>query len=64
MSDHSLTKAGTMGGMLTVLLANISSGEITRTAMLSAIGAVVSYLVSLGIKWLTGKFKRGHICNP
>ena len=53
-----------MGGMLTVLLANISSGEITRTALLSAIGAVVSYFVSLGIKWLRGRFKQQSIRKP
>ena len=53
-----------MGGMLTVLLFNISSGEITRTALLSAIGAVVSYLVYHGIKWLTGKLKQRSVRNP
>jgi putative flippase GtrA len=40
------TRAGTAGGTLLVLLIHISSEEVLKTAVLAAIGAVVSFLVS------------------
>jgi hypothetical protein len=36
------TKAGTIGGTLLVLLLHISSEELVKTALLAALGAVVS----------------------
>lgn len=41
------TKAGTIGGTLLVLLLRISSEEVLKTAVLAAVGAVVSFAVSL-----------------
>jgi|GEM_PF-6587982 len=50
-----MTKIGTIGGTLTIVLANITTTDIISTILLSALGAVVSYLVSIGmrrlIKW-------------
>lgn len=40
------TKAGTIGGTLLVLLLRITSEEVLKTAMLAAVGAVVSFGVS------------------
>jgi hypothetical protein len=40
------TKAGTIGGTLLVLLLHITSEEILKTALLAAVGAVVSFGVS------------------
>lgn len=40
------TKAGTVGGTLLVLLLRISSEEVWKTAVLAAVGAVVSFAVS------------------
>jgi hypothetical protein len=57
MSDPLILKRGTMGGVLIILLANISSGEVFKTIVLAAIGAVVSFVVSLLLKWLSKKRK-------
>lgn len=52
-------KAGTAGGTLTVILANITGGEIVKTVMLAVIGAVVSFGVSYVLKrCCSGKEKR------
>jgi hypothetical protein len=40
------TTAGTIGGTFLVLLLQISGEEMARTAMLAAVGAVVSFCVS------------------
>lgn len=45
------TKAGTAGGTLLVLL-HISSNQVLDTALMAAIGAAVSFLVTLGLRWL------------
>ena len=44
-------RAGTVGGTLTVLL-TLSPGVVMETALLAAIGAVVSYSVSMALKAL------------
>lgn len=62
MNDASVTpasKAGTVGGILTILLANINSGEILKTIALAAIGAVVSFTVSIFLKWVIRRVKKG-----
>jgi multisubunit Na+/H+ antiporter MnhB subunit len=40
------TRAGTIGGTLLVLLLHITSEEVLKTAVLAALGAVVSFFVS------------------
>jgi mannitol-specific phosphotransferase system IIBC component len=55
MPEHLLsggTKAGTMGGTLLIILANISTADLLKTAVLAAVGAVVSFGVSLLLKRL------------
>jgi hypothetical protein len=52
------TLTGTVGGTLFVLLVHISSGEILKTTLLAALGAVVSYAVSWGLKFLVKRLKR------
>ena len=62
MNDASVTpasKAGTAGGILTILLVNIDSGEILKTIALAAIGAVVSFTVSIFLKWMIRRVKKG-----
>ena len=55
MNEHSYTKTGTIGGTLTIILANISSGDVLKTAVLAGIGAVVSFgmslLMKMVVKW-------------
>jgi hypothetical protein len=57
-TNHSGTVAGTAGGTLLILFANIHSEDIMKTALLALIGAVVSFSVSLGLKWITRKTMR------
>ncbi|MGV3529784.1 MAG: hypothetical protein ACO1OO_12870 [Flavisolibacter sp.] len=52
-------RAGTTGGTLLVVLLNISGEDILRTAVLAAVGAVVSFTVSYCLKKLVG-FLRGR----
>lgn len=53
-------KAGTAGGTLLSVLVNINSGDILHTCVLAAVGAVVSFTVSILLKVLFQRFKRKH----
>lgn len=46
------TKAGTAGGTLLTVLSNISTGDLVHTSVLAAVGALVSFTVSIILKWL------------
>jgi mannitol-specific phosphotransferase system IIBC component len=46
------TVGGTIGGTLLVVLLQINAADIFKTCMLAAIGAVVSFMVSLCMKWI------------
>lgn len=52
MNEPSHTKATTLGGTLLVFLANISSSDILKTIVLTMIGAVVSFGMSVLLKML------------
>lgn len=62
MSDHlhidSNTRTGTIGGTLVAILLNIMTNDIVRTIGFAALGATVSFFVSLGWKWLIKKWKK------
>ena len=58
MNENSYTKTGTIGGTLTIILANINSADILKTAVLAGIGAVVSFGMSLLMKMLVRWWKR------
>ena len=45
----------TVGGTLLVMLLQIDTGEILKTSCLAAIGATVSFIVSMALKWLVRK---------
>lgn len=45
-----------IGGLLFVFV-GLSMGEIVKTVLLAAIGASVSFLVTLGFKWVVKKWK-------
>jgi hypothetical protein len=49
---------GTFGGIITVLVANISAGDLLRTIVLAAVGALVSLSVSLGCKYCLRKWRK------
>lgn len=53
-SNHG-TVAGTAGGTLLTIFANIHSEDIVKTAVLACIGAVVSFAISVLMKWISKK---------
>ncbi|MFN8114975.1 MAG: hypothetical protein U0W65_02615 [Bacteroidia bacterium] len=62
MSTHhnieSGTILGTVSGTVLTVLVNIGSSDVVKTVVLAALGAVVSFSVSLLLKWLVKKFKK------
>jgi hypothetical protein len=52
------TRAGTLGGTLLVFFMQIHSTEILKTAVLASVGAVVSFGVSISLKWLLRYLRR------
>ena len=56
-SNQGGTAAGTAGGTLLTIFANIHSEDLVKTALLACIGAIVSFTISLGLKWLAKKFR-------
>jgi len=57
MQSSSYLKTGTAGGTLVIILANISSSDLLKTALLAAVGAMVSFLVSYLFKRIFEKRK-------
>ena len=51
-------RAGTAGGTLLVFIVEISSSELLKTTVLAAVGAVVSFTVSLGLRYLVKKIRK------
>lgn len=52
------TVAGTAGGTLLTIFVNIHSEDIVKTAVLACIGAVVSFTISVIMKWIAKKLRR------
>jgi hypothetical protein len=52
------TTYGTVGGIITILLVNINAGDILRTMVLAAVGAVVSLSVSHGCNYWLRKWRK------
>ena len=52
------TKRCTAGGTLLTIFANINSEDLIKTAILAAIGAVVSFGVTLLLKLLVKRIKK------
>lgn len=52
------TILGTVSGTGLTVLANIGSSDIFKTVVLAAIGAVVSFCVSVSLKWLAKKLRK------
>lgn len=61
MSDQSITgatKMGTAGGFLSALFLNIHAADIAHTAVTAAVGAVVSFTISLLLKYCVSRWRR------
>ncbi len=57
MFDNTV-KRGTAGGTLLTILGIITSDDIAKTAILAAVGAVVSFAVTLLLKLLMKRIKK------
>lgn len=51
-------KAGTVGGTLLTVLVNLQTADIVKTCILAAVGALVSFCMSLAMKWMVKKIKK------
>jgi hypothetical protein len=52
------TTNGTLGGIITILLVNINAGDLIRTVVLAAVGAVVSLSVSHACNYWLRKWRK------
>jgi hypothetical protein len=57
MQPERSARMGTAGGTLLVMLLQLNSSELIRTSVLAAIGAIVSFVVSLALKWLVRQIR-------
>jgi hypothetical protein len=55
-SDHTLM--GTAGGTFLSVLPNLHSDDILKTIILAALGAIVSFVISMTLKYLIKKHKK------
>lgn len=56
--ENTGTKAGTIGGTFLTVAANIQNGDVLKTIVLAAIGAIISFSVSLLMKQLIMKLRK------
>ncbi len=56
-TDHSL-RIGTVAGTLLSIIPNLYSGDVLKTIVLAAIGATVSFLMSLLFKVIANKRRK------
>ena len=52
------TKAGTATGTLLIIFANINSADLVKTAVLAAVGAIVSFSATLLLKVIIRQIKK------
>ncbi|GAA4736797.1 hypothetical protein [Flavisolibacter ginsenosidimutans] len=57
-SFDSTVKTGTAAGTMLIILANIYSEDVIRTALLAAVGAAVSFGVSLLLKAIANRWQK------
>jgi len=51
------TILGTVSGTALTVAVNVGSSDILKTVILASLGAVVSFSMSLLLKWLVKRFK-------
>jgi len=52
------TKYGTAGGIITILIYNIHTSDVLKTAVLAATGAVVSFFISMFLRYCIRKWRK------
>lgn len=58
MTTHQHTLMGTVGGTLLSIAPSIPSADLVKTVVLAAVGATVSFTISLVLKCLIKKRKQ------
>lgn len=58
MSSNNPTLIGTAGGTFLSIVPNLESEDIVKTIILAAVGAVVSFTISLLLKSLNKKHRK------
>ena len=58
MTNNNPTLVGTAGGTFLSIAPNLESEDIVKTIILAAVGAVVSFTISLLLKSLNKKHKK------
>jgi uncharacterized membrane protein (UPF0136 family) len=56
--SNNTTKAGTIGGTLLSVFANLHAEDLMQTIILAFVGATVSFCVSVFLKYVKNKFFR------
>jgi len=57
MQQSNSTAIGTLGGTFLSILPNLHSEDILKTVALATIGALVSFLISVVLKYFSKKYK-------
>lgn len=57
MTPNNTTLSGTAGGTFLSIGPNLNSDDFLRTVILAVIGALVSFVVSVLLKWLLARRK-------
>jgi hypothetical protein len=58
MTDSNSTVIGTAGGTFLSVLPNLHSEDILKTVILATLGAIVSFIISLSLKFFIKKHKK------
>lgn len=58
MTTGNHTLMGTAGGTFLSVLPNLHSEDVFKTAILAALGAIVSFIISMLLKYLIKKHKK------
>jgi hypothetical protein len=58
MTTGNHTLKGTAGGTFLSVLPNLHSEDVLKTIILAALGAIVSFLISMLLKYLIKKHKK------
>ncbi|MFY0608518.1 MAG: hypothetical protein JXR10_17510 [Cyclobacteriaceae bacterium] len=63
MNHHFIdgTRAGTVGGTLLSIIPNLNSADLVKTAILAAVGALVSFTISILLKWVVKAFGKRNV---
>lgn len=58
MTNSNSALAGTAGGTFLSIIPNLNSEDVVRTVILAALGAIVSFTISVLLKFLIRKHKK------